>query len=291
MRLKQLLIVFFICHFSGSNYAQNYIDLLQIKHSNTPGFDNTSIQELEGEITLPLPLIDKKHYIIPNIQGKRQSHNNQNENSKLTTFQYNFGLGHFGKYKNGWSSIIKYDHFNYFQKDGHQSNYAQKRFAAFVTKEINDKLYIGLGVLKSYSFGSHLALPILDLGWKFNEKWMIYAFLPQKLRIFKQVNSDLRIGYEMNVINAYYTARDIEDGSFFSEVPVDFPWAYFRSSLYYDRYIKQSIAFKLEVGFDNLREINFYDSEEKMVQLDSKLFQSFNMAPFFKVGIYYRIRT
>jgi hypothetical protein len=283
--LKGIFLFIFSCITTHSVFSQGFIDILGSETSISRTNNGMSIWEEKINQTLPITLKEKT-FLSPSVTYQSEFYKKGDDQLQING--HHVELGFLKITKKDWWITAKAELYNY-RKHGERRSKQNMYFATlFASKQVNKQLYIGGGLFHRYTFGTHFTFPIIDFEYKWADKWTLRAIVPRYLRFFRHFGKDKRLGIEVNAKGnpISISANDI----FLNQNPINFPWTYVRSFVFYDVYFAKNTALNIATGLDFMRQHRLYNTQNQEIVSNNPLFGDYPNLPFVRVGVYYRFR-
>ncbi|MEO0896500.1 MAG: DUF6268 family outer membrane beta-barrel protein [Bacteroidota bacterium] len=292
--LKSILISLFLL-IGISTYSQNYSDVIWINQAVSPFLNNedsSNARILETNFTLraPLYLQDSTTFFLLNVSLNRTKYSFlQSDENRI--FGGGFvGLIHFRQWNENWSSQSTLQIGSFSELNNFTWNGPQYFLGSIWTRKINEELSLGLGFLVGKRIRFNYYIPLGQIIWKPYRKWTFSGLAPGNAVINYQATPERGFGFNYIALGNAFNIRDF-GVDFLSETPVNFPWTYLRFNLYYDQFFFKDLAFRIEAGWDFVRNLQAFDPVNVVIPETIFLTGKYPPKPFIRAGVYFRVRN
>ncbi len=268
-----VMILLFTGH---KSMAQPFLDIVNLKYSNSPGpgRNNTAVklQYLGLSTNLPLQFKNKKDAVIFSPYFEKW----------WSQIIYNPKQGHYGIGlpvsliksipNTRWAVLI-----NAIVRINdsviNKKSRVQVGGAFVVTYKKNDNLTLKLGVYVNNELFGVFVMPLAGIDWKINERNNLFGILPGNLTYEHTINEHFYYGACFRAITNSYG-----NGNGFWRIDEN------QLGLYLDTYLNKNFVFNAEAGQSLFRKIR--TGMKDIAEYDTRANDGF----YFKLGLVYRVR-
>lgn len=280
-------------------FAQNYSDIINLNYQLLKIYPDDYDQrafETGLKIKLPIQLNNDKDYLMV---GGRLNHFRLSNSlipdsqSKLSIIEGE--MAYFNKLKGTpWSFMIQ-GHAGVYSDfiDVDASHWQYGGFGIGYYR-LNKNICFSLGIFYHMEVYGPFVIPFGGFEWSVNDRLFIYALFPYLINAEYKISNRFYLGGEINFIAETYKISQTNPNQivdYVSDHTLDFPWSYMDFNAFFDFYITDRFVVYAKPGFTYLRRLEMYDENDNVINSKSLPSGIFNVSPFVKFGVSYRVRN
>ena len=296
MRILTLIL------FLGSSFlstAQNYNEIINVNYQflkvNPDDFDQKAL-ETGLKIKLPIRLNDHKDYLIFGGRLNHFRHTTSLFPGKETKLSIIEGdLAYFNKIKGTpWSYMLQGHagvYSDFIKPDNRHWQYGGYGIGYY---RLNQDICFSLGIFYHMETYGPFVIPFGGIEWAVNDRFFLYALFPYLINAEYKLTNRFYTGAEINFIAETYRISQSETNQvvdYVSDHTLDFPWSYLDINAFFDFYVTDRLVVYAKPGFTYLRRLELYDANDNLIKSKSMPHGLFDLSPFIKFGLSYRVRN
>jgi Domain of unknown function (DUF6268) len=295
----RLFILVFFTGIGFASKAQNYSDIINVNYQylkiNPDDYDQKAF-ETGLKIKVPIRLNDDKDYLIIGGRLNQFRHTSSlfpDTESRLSIIEGN--LSYFNKLKGtAWSYMLQTHAGIYSDFISPDAGHLQYGGYGLGYYRVNENICFSLGIFYHKEAYGPFVIPIGGFEWSVNERLFIYVLFPYLINVEYKLKDRFYVGGEINFIAETYKISQTDSNQIVDYVvdrPVGFPWSYLEVNAFFDFYITEKFVVFAKPGFTYLRRLELYDENDVLINSKSLPHGLFDLSPFVKFGLSFRIRN
>lgn len=290
--MVSLLAITFIVFSPFLSFSQPFLDVINIKHQRFPsvryieGKKQVRINQINWNVTLPLPLKNKGFFIIGAVYDQYQFSTSEYQTRSLYSFI--LPIGYVKQYKSAtkWKTLfmllprISSDRFS-FSRDGYQ----QGALIISTYKKKNTLKY-KFGLYYNREFFGNFFVPLVGIEWTPSPRVNIFGVIPMNMSLEYKCSEKWFLGFTyQSVLTSYRLHQNVEKSYILNG---DRFWGHNQFRNFINYYITKNIVFFIEAGYTFGRQFQAFES--KKVRTEHPVFSKIREGFLVNSGMAFRIR-